>query len=167
MKIRVRWYGDTSGVIDSPCLEFKIKDGLLGSKLRYQLPSLNAFDDMEQWQLSTVCAKTEMPSCLMEEVASVGMKAFVRYRRRYYESADHRFMLTVDSTLELGRISALRSFRNARTAKQRMFVLELKYGEPADCLAGNVAGQFGLTMCKYSKYISAVDLSAGYESNSL
>ena len=36
-KIRIRWYGDLFGYIENPVLELKIKNGLLGNKISYNL----------------------------------------------------------------------------------------------------------------------------------
>jgi hypothetical protein len=34
-KVRIRWYGDLFGLIEKPVLEFKIKSGLVGTKVTY------------------------------------------------------------------------------------------------------------------------------------
>ena len=41
VKARIRWYHDLFGRIDSPQLEFKIKEGLMGTKIQYPLKDFN------------------------------------------------------------------------------------------------------------------------------
>ena len=50
-KTRIRWYGELFGHIAYPILEFKIKVGLVGRKLRYKLPSfkLDACFNMQKF----------------------------------------------------------------------------------------------------------------------
>jgi len=37
LKVRIRWYGKTFGLIKNPLLEIKIKNNYLGKKIRFKL----------------------------------------------------------------------------------------------------------------------------------
>ena len=150
LKIRVRWYEDLFKAVKSN-LEFKIKDGLLGDKkivkvddflAKDSLPLISNMikDDQEFEQLSKLKLQNLKPVIL------------VSYNRRYFQSADKKFRLTIDRDLTFYKVENNKI--NWQTDLQiNATILELKYDQEDDQEADQISSFFPFRMTKSSKYV--------------
>ena len=150
LKIRVRWYEDLFKAV-KPNLEFKIKDGLLGDKkivkvddflAKDSLPLISNLikDDQEFEQLSKLKLQNLKPVIL------------VSYNRRYFQSADKKFRLTIDRDLTFYKVENNKI--NWQTDLQiNATILELKYDQEDDQEADQISSFFPFRMTKSSKYV--------------
>ena len=60
-KIRIRWYGETFGVIKNPVLEIKIKKGLVGDKWSYQLTPFTLDNNFTSVKIQKIFKESDIP----------------------------------------------------------------------------------------------------------
>ncbi|CAN5326472.1 hypothetical protein BH10BAC1_BH10BAC1_17560 [soil metagenome] len=96
VKVRIRWYGDLFGHIEYPVLEYKIKKGLLGNKLSYNLKSFVLDEKFSQKQILNSINSEIIPANVKNEVASLKPALLNSYTRKYFLVADKKFRVTVD-----------------------------------------------------------------------
>ncbi len=117
-KLRLRWYGDLHDRVAAQ-FEIKTRHGLVGKK--------------------TVLAPDHPALRGVEPVL------ITRYLRRYYESFDHRFRVTLDAPVQYLSPSG-------RQQSDDHAVLELKYAREDARDADRIAAASGITLSRNSKY---------------
>ncbi len=151
-KIRVRWYGQLWGDISKPVLELKIKKNSLTVKKQYDL---KPFSFLKDDKMADILKETILESEIgltTKNLMELLMPVLVnRYKRKYYQSFDRQFRLTVDSELITARIFKL-SQQMFHWAKCYDTVIELKYARHHDISAANVMNFFPFRVTKNSKY---------------
>lgn len=155
-KVRIRWYGSFSGESESRVLEFKNKEGLLGSKAAFPIRNLAINGGVSRAAIHRCLEGAGMPENLHHKVRTLIPTLANTYRRRYFESADGRFRLTVDFELRFAgqpgsSFQWLRSHRDIPAA-----ILELKYDEAHADAASAVAGSFPCRVTRCSKYVLGI-----------
>lgn len=156
-KVRIRWYGEESGLIENPVMEMKEKKGGVGKKRSFLLPQINVGKNRTDW--CGIIKKTLLPADIKEEIRNLSPVLFTRYCRHYYISGDKRCRLTVDSDICFGKISPA----NFRTQPERYFntaVIELKYSTDCDCLDYEAGTLFNSRITAYSKYLEGISCTA-------
>ena len=157
MKVRIRWYGDLFGFIKKPVLELKIKKGFLGGKLKYPLDSFYLGSDYSLEVQQGIFAKSGVPDILAEHLKSLKFTLLNRYSRKYFESADHKFRITIDFDMEFYKIDSTNNSFIERIVDHNNAVLELKYSDKDDDDAGYITNHFPFRMTKSSKYVSGIE----------
>ncbi|MCR9247425.1 MAG: VTC domain-containing protein [bacterium] len=154
-KMRIRWYGGLTGE-SRATLEFKIKRGLVGRKETVDLGSIRVDRDrgLAREELAVLLRSVVVPPAFRELVNTTAPTLANRYRRRYYQTADGRYRLTLDDELHYfpfvaGRATLLHPSRDRRGS-----VVELKYGPEHD--ADRITGAFPFRLTKNSKYVSGL-----------
>ena len=139
-KVRVRWYGALKQTVVDARLEVKRKRGMLGQKDIAPIAPFTSPDhvaDLAKW--------------LPERWRTLVPVVLVRYIRRYYRSACHRFRVTVDtdivSGVPLGDIPLVRHTH---------IVLEVKYDQADDAAADLVTANFSFRPTRSSKFVTAM-----------
>jgi hypothetical protein len=155
LKVRVRWYGDLLGYIGEPVLELKMKRGLLGSKARFPLDPFHLADTCTV-QTQQMFESAELPSALLERLRAFRCSLLNRYSRRYFESANRRFRLTIDVDMEFIRVDPGGCLFVQRVIDRDNTIVELKYASEDDERARFVASRFPFRMTKSSKYVSGL-----------
>jgi len=99
-KYRVRWYGDVTidQVADGPILEKKIKKGLIGIKEKNSLGKIESKDVQAALNLSSI------PEEMRSEVCQLKPKVLIKYYRSYFQSFDGKFILTVDTDIQVSDV---------------------------------------------------------------
>lgn len=156
-KVRIRWYGDHIGMVESPHLEVKSKRGLLGSKIRYALKafSVDRGYSLEKQQQQFV--ESRLPDGLVAHLKTLRFALLNRYWRRYFESADRRFRVTVDFKLEFFRIYPADNRFVETSAAPECAIVELKYAERDDEDAHSIADRWPFRLTRSSKYAMGID----------
>ena len=67
MKLRIRWYGETFGLIKKPILEIKMKNNELGKKSHFPLKSLILDKNFSFELLLDIFSQSKLPDWLFEK----------------------------------------------------------------------------------------------------
>jgi hypothetical protein len=156
-KVRIRWYGELFGLIEKPVLEIKAKTGTIGRKISHQLLPFMLNETFESERLSEVFLKSEIPDDLRLFLMSLRVLLLNCYHREYFQSADRRYRLTIDSDMEFYRIHAFGNTFHAKSADKSSIVVELKYSCENQEDAEHVSNYFPFRMTKSSKYVSGIE----------
>jgi hypothetical protein len=156
-KVRVRWYGDLFGRIDTPVLEVKHKRGNVGWKEGFPLPGFELNRDFQAEALAYLLRTADLPQPVRIRLISIEVRLLNRFRRRYFRSADRRFRITVDDGLEWYRINPRFNSFVARAEDRQQVILELKYKEEHDARAAAITGSFRFRMTRSSKYVRGLE----------
>ncbi len=157
-KIRVRWYGDLIGSIARPVLEYKSKRGLVGRKRSFTLQAFTLINGFDQRSFDEVVDGSELPSDVQFDLSQLRPVLLNRYSRKYYQSADRKFRITLDT--EVSFFHFLGSFRGHAVSSiaPRTTILELKYSIGDDDVVSKVTRLFPWRLSKSSKYVTGVEL---------
>lgn len=157
-KVRIRWYGDHSTHVEVPRLEFKIKNGLFGSKKQFDLSPFTFDNTFNINRLQRIISDSGLPPAEKIKLTNLIPTLVNRYRRKYYESMDRRFRITIDSQMSFRQIDQHSNlFLNNKTDEQNI-VLELKYDKMHEHEASNISNFFPFRMTKSSKYVNGISL---------
>lgn len=155
-KVRIRWYGDFSGDIEKPTLEVKLRNGLVGWKRSYPLPPFRIDSGFSFRAWLQEIRREPIPECLGAWLSSYEPTLVNRYVRKYFQSYNKRFRLTIDSELSYGAVgkgyNALIRWANCPDT-----VLELKYPPDLDLEAAEISASFPFRVTKSSKYIMGIE----------
>jgi hypothetical protein len=152
LKYRLRWYGRPFERIQSPVLEIKIKDNMVGSKRSLPLPS------------STYHA-TDLPELAQRcrEMAGLGPALqpllFNSYYRSYWGAAASPFRLTIDSQLQFGAYRPLP--KPSLAYRDEAIIVEVKYDAEHDEQSAFVLQHLPFRLSKNSKYVTGVNFVLG------
>jgi SPX domain protein involved in polyphosphate accumulation len=157
LKIRIRWYGELYGLIDKPVLEFKIKNGLTGRKEAFLLRPFE-FEKADCGKtISQIFDESDIPGIHKLKLKTVEPMLLNRYKRRYFQSSDKKYRITIDTNLSFFRIRrSYNSFLHKLT-DNRSIILELKYGSEMDNAASDITSIFPFRLTKSSKYVIGIE----------
>lgn len=156
-KVRVRWYGEMFGKIESPVLEFKIKKGFAGTKKSYELPPFEIDQthyNGEFWK--TFFAQSGLPEEVLVKLPGLQPVLLNAYQRSYYESRNRQFRVTVDNQMEYYNLRPTWNHFLHVYKEHLKSVIELKYDKNREEEAEYITNQFPFRMDKNSKYIAGV-----------
>jgi hypothetical protein len=156
-KFRIRWYGELFGRIEKPVLELKTKSGSIGSKASYPLPPLNLDGTFSPADLSQLFLASELPDDLKWYVRSLRVWLLIRYQRRYFQSVDRRYRLTMDWELEYYRVPCSGNGLHVKSVDTASTIVEFKYGCEDEDGADMISRYFPFRMTKNSKYVNGID----------
>lgn len=157
LKIRIRWYGELFGHIQSPVLELKIKDGLMGWKDSYPLLPFSFDSNFSIEVLSKVFQESDIPDQLKFELMSLSPTLLNGYNRKYYLSIDGDFRITIDFDRAFYQIGPYNNSFCKKVYDDISIILELKYAYDQDQFADKISNAFPFRMTKSSKYVSGLD----------
>lgn len=157
VKVRIRWYGDLLGHIDKPTLELKIKHGLVGDKESYPLAAFCLTENGAWPDPAELTDPATVPPALRNRLLSLRPSLLNRYHRRYYQSADRRFRLTIDDCLDYYAVNSRANTFSRSWRDHRNCVVELKYDPSHAPLAAQIINAFPFRLSRNSKYINGVE----------
>ena len=156
LKYRVRWYGRLFGHMYKPILELKHKHGWVGSKDRY---GIEAFEFDRGFGIEVVRKafdQSDLPDSLRLELSCLEPALVNRYSRRYYQSADGAYRVTIDTGLVFYQIDRYRSQFLAHADRSQVTIIEVKYDREDDDGVRKVLDGFPVRLTKSSKFVSGV-----------
>ncbi len=156
-KCRIRWYGDLLGRLEKPILELKIKDGTVGRKENYPLAPFSLDEDYSFNTTVEVFKNSDLPAKLKVELIALQPTLLNRYRRRYFQSANRRYRITVDSDLEFYRLKPHGNVFLDKWVDRQNVIVELKYANAKDSNADLISRHFPFRVTKSSKYCSGIE----------
>jgi SPX domain protein involved in polyphosphate accumulation len=158
MKVRIRWYGNLFGIIEQPVLEIKVKKGFLGGKISYPLEAFSMDSNLGIDSMQQLFRKSKIPDTLALIMRGLNFTVLNNYKRKYFESADRRFRITIDSKLNFVKLSHMKNSFLHMINDTISNILELKYDEGMDDYAEKITNLLPLRMTKSSKYIQGIEL---------
>ena len=157
-KVRARWYGDLMGKIARPILEFKSKRGLVGRKRSFGLQPFTLIEGFDQRDFSEVVDGSGLPADVLIDLCQLRPVLLNRYSRKYYQSADRKFRITLDSNLSFFRFLGCFRGHTVSSISPRTTILELKYSMKDDDGVSMITNLFPWRVSKSSKYVTGVEL---------
>lgn len=156
-KVRIRWYGELFGNITYPILEFKLKTGAVGDKHSFPLKPFVLDRNFNIDFLKNLFKISNLPDWVNNEILTLEPSLLNRYTRKYFQTIDKDFRLTIDSHLEYHDISR----RNNNFIKHDInyinTVVELKYENNKDNRADFISNNLPFRMTKSSKYVNGIE----------
>ena len=156
-KVRIRWYGDLFGPVRKPSLEFKIKDGLVGTKKIYPFPDFALDEGFDRATFREILSGSDLPQQIRYYLRDLEPVVVNRYYRWYYATTDGRYRVTVDTEMSFYHIEGMKNSFRHRQVNYSNLVVELKYDAQHDSQAGRVAQFFPFTVSKNSKYVEGIE----------
>jgi SPX domain protein involved in polyphosphate accumulation len=151
-KYRIRWYGDMSAHVEIPILELKIKRGLVGTKQTYKLKSFKFDKFISALKLNDIIKHSKVHAGIEYTLLNQLPVLINRYRRKYYESVDRKFRLTVDDNQSFFRFNILNNSLLQQHTDKSNIILEMKYDIQHDSEADSITNHFPFRITKSSKY---------------
>ncbi len=155
-KVRIRWYGEMTGLITNPVLEFKIKRGLTGYKISVPLVSFTLGDIFSRENLKLVLEDSRIPEHLVQGTDVLEPTLLNRYERGYFLSGDKKFRATIDTNLTFHDIYGYAG--KQRSISTPDTVVELKYACEDDAGAERISYRFPFRLSRNSKYATGIAL---------
>jgi hypothetical protein len=156
-KVRIRWYGDLFGKIEEPTLEFKVKDGLVGTKVGYPFAPFILGEGFCHRYYRDVLREAGLSAEVEHGLRGLHVVLCNRYRRWYYATRDGRFRLTVDVEMTFLHVKRTCNHFVHKRVDHSNIIVELKYDKPWDVQAERVARALPFSMTKYSKYVTGIE----------
>ena len=156
-KVRVRWYHDLLREVSDGVLEFKMKEGEVGTKEQFPFPEFHMEASLSERRFHTIIRNSNLPTEVKYCIRYLEFAILNRYQRWYFATPDKRFRITVDADLifyHLGKLS--NQYRHHATAQNKI-ILELKYAVDDDRGAHKICSTLPFRVTRNSKYISGID----------
>jgi hypothetical protein len=154
IKIRIRWYGDLFGQVDKPVLEIKIKKGALGKKISIPMQS---FVLTRETNITDILTSIRyLKEDLMIDIQSLVPTLLNRYSRKYYQSSNKKFRITIDDQQSYHKIQLENNSFLDNYIDYDSVILELKYDQENDQEAQDITTIFPFRITKNSKYVTGV-----------
>lgn len=157
-KARIRWYGDQTGFVDKPVLEFKVREGMLGDKLSFKLKPFQVDKFITADVLKDVFRESDLPDWARELLIQLKPALLNRYRRQYYQSFDKRFRITLDNELSYHLIGNGNNNMMQHFVNKDDVIVELKYERIYDDIAPEVTNKIPFRLTKSSKYVNGFEM---------
>ncbi len=156
LKVRIRWYGDLFGPVPLPVLELKGKRGPVGSKQGFPVPPFIHDCGLDLPQLEEWFAGVQPPAEVAGRLGALRPTLVNRYSRRYFQSADRRFRVTLDTVCEYYSVSPPRNHAGSYAIDDASTIVELKYAAADDSAARSITSRFPFRLTKSSKYVTGL-----------
>lgn len=156
-KFRIRWYDELFGYIEKPVLELKIKNGLLGKKESYPLRPFKLNNNFNVQSITANMEKSIIPEIIKMELKSMKPVLLNRYSRKYFQSVNRDYRITVDTDIVFYRIGCRNNSFLKKITDNVNVVLELKYNQDMDDNASFITNHFPFRLTKNSKFVSGIE----------
>ena len=151
-KIRIRWYGDCYGCINSN-LEFKIKKGNVGYKRIFKNLNFEINNSIKIKELNKTIINKLDNEYLKGKLIPFQPVLFNRYKRNYYESLDSSIRITIDKDIHSKRLISNSIISYKSKDRSDIAILEIKFDNLLDLNKVNDLLDFKFSISKHSKYV--------------
>lgn len=158
VKIRIRWYGDTFGIIKKPVLELKIRNNELGIKKSYPLKTFNFNEKFSKEKLKESFVNSDIPEFLKEELKMCVPVLLISYKRKYFVSIDGKHRITLDFNQVFYNLSSNNNRFNEKIKDEESYILEIKSGLKDYSEAIEIGQYLPFRLTANSKYCTGIDL---------
>jgi hypothetical protein len=156
-KVRVRWYGDLFRFVERPVLEFKIKRGLVSTKLQVPFAPFWLDHRFSSWAFRDALRGLNHPGGSRGTLQDLDVVLLNRYYRWYYATRDNRYRITVDTELAFFRVSRMANSFAHKQVEHNHIIVEMKYGQECEEGADRISSFFPFRVTKNSKYVSGIE----------
>ena len=150
IKLRIRWYGLLYGKILNPKLELKCKEGELGFKYKYDLPSFHIDHTLDIKNIIEILAHSDIPFYNINH-NRLFPTLINRYKRQYLLSFDNKYRITIDTSLKYFLPNKIDSFN-----ENNQLIIELKYHQKYGDGAQFITNYLPFRLTKSSKYVNGI-----------
>jgi hypothetical protein len=157
-KIRIRWYNNLFGEIKYPILEYKIKMGLVGTKLSYALAPFSLLKTFKYKDLLKVFSNSNLPQNVIDDLKGLNVVLLNCYHRKYFQCQDKKYRITLDRNLRYYDIKNVNNNFIKYFKDKLATIIELKYAVSDDDYANRISDDLKFRLTKNSKYVNGVDL---------
>lgn len=157
-KYRIRWYNKMLTIIDKPILELKLKMGLVGSKKYYPLNQFELSKGININKLKGLIGRFKFDSKTKLSMQEQRPVLLNRYRRKYFESRDKRFRITIDDEQSFFKFNTLNNFFLQKHKDSSNIIIELKYDRKYSSEAEHITNMLPFRLTKSSKYARGITL---------
>ncbi len=161
-KVRIRWYGDFFGKIQRPVLEFKLKEGYVGWKESFRLKEFVLDKNFNMDYIKTIIKNSDLPDWVIPEVFKLEPTLLNRYTRKYLQSFNKKYRITIDNDLIYRKISKQNNSFTKESIDDKSLIIELKYNFDFDNNAEKVSNYFPFRLTKNSKYVNGIEIFNGH-----
>ncbi len=155
-KVRIRWYGNLFGNIEEPVLQLKVKNGLLGEKQSYPLLAFAMNHQFNEAQIWDAIEHSQISDTLKQLLKSCRPILLNHYKRKYFQSADKHYRLTIDAQLQFYRINYNNRAFQPQIRNQYGTIVEIKYDQEWDHEIDKITHFFPFRVTKSSKYVQGI-----------
>lgn len=156
-KVRIRWYDELFGKINAPILEFKLKNGLVGTKKSFPLPGFELVKkDFNGAIFKELFQKADLPEDVLGRISGLQPVLVNTYSRSYFSSLNKKFRITIDDDLEYYHLRPTWNDFHFVFREKPKTVLELKYDEDLNAEAEKITNQFPFRLDKNSKFVAGM-----------
>jgi SPX domain protein involved in polyphosphate accumulation len=156
-KARIRWYHDLFCLVEEPVLEFKIKKGLMGTKIQHPFPAFYFGKGFSEREMSGLISSSDLPADMIDYLRANEPVLMNRYLRWYFSTPDRHFRVTVDTDLSFYHLKKDNNRFLFHQVDHQSIVVELKYKREYDPEAGRVSSGFPFRMTRNSKYVRGIE----------
>ena len=156
-KIRIRWYGQVFGPVGAPVLEFKIKNGLVGTKRSHPFPAFTLEGGFSRRYFQELVLASDLPGPVRQHLRGLNVVLCNSYQRWYYATRDQRCRVTVDLGMTYQRVRLFNNNFLNRVQDDAHVIMEMKYEKPFELQAERVAGFFPFRLTRSSKYVTGIE----------
>ena len=157
IKVRIRWYGNLFGMVKNPYLEIKFKNNNLGQKVLYHLSDFLLDKKFSINTIYQIFKSSNIPEFLKLELESLNFSILNSYKRKYFESENKDFRLTIDSNMKFYELLSRKNNFLFNYKDYSNIVLELKCNKNKEELISNITNYFPFRVTKSSKYIFGIE----------
>jgi hypothetical protein len=156
VKVRLRWYGDLDGRIESPVLEIKRKSGFVGTKDYLPVEDIVLQNGQMFPDILAPLRTKNIPEKIQRELILMEPTLINRYTRKYFLSANGQFRMTLDNGIQYFRPDLPYPSFLEYGFNDSSLILELKYNEELDDEAEAISNHFPFRVTKSSKYVTGM-----------
>jgi len=157
-KYRIRWYGDMFSKAETPKLELKIKEGLLGDKKSFQLLPFKLVNGTNSSVFKDLIINSKIDPEIELSIKEQIPVMLNRYKRKYFESNDKKFRITIDNQQSFYRLNRFNNTFLQNYKDPNSVILEIKYDQEYDLEAAKISNNFPFRLTKSSKYARGIEL---------
>jgi SPX domain protein involved in polyphosphate accumulation len=157
-KYRIRWYGKMLSEIENPNLELKARIGLIGTKESYVLKPFKLDKGICISHVVDLINDSNINSTVKFTLRDQLPVLLNRYRRRYYESNDKKFRITIDDDQSFYKIKAYNNEFLYRNEDSDSIIVELKYNLNSEPEVAAITNAIPFRLTKSSKFARGIEL---------
>ncbi|AAQ00310.1 MULTISPECIES: polyphosphate polymerase domain-containing protein [Prochlorococcus] len=154
-KFRVRWYGELYGLI-SPIVEIKSKRGSVGTKSLYKVDKFSFIKSTSAYSFRNQLLNAVSLNEIKLEIMNCYPTLLNTYKRKYFESYDGKFRITIDTDIKSHNIRLNTPFHSFFNVVNSYNILELKYDKEDESMANLISSNLPFRLTKYSKYVNGM-----------
>ncbi len=149
-KIRLRWYGQNSEILNYPKLEFKIKKNFMNRKIIKDMPNLH---NLNIKNIKDIIFINKIVNSVYKKKV-INPVSTTNYTRSYFISNNSKIRSTVDRNFKVSRF-----YNNLHIPIYKKFhkvILEMKYNKNYDNYVINNVTDISNRFSRNSKYINSI-----------